>query len=156
MQRGKETVKKIMHLLTILCLLIGCWGGLSVNQQAVAANLNNFTFHSVPVLAVEGQTSLSPRRNKADYKLGTEFGKKIDLNNTNVRAFTQYPGMYPNLAAKIVRNAPYEKIEDVLDIPGLSDRQKEVLQANMDKFTVTDVESAFTEGDDRYNNGIYR
>lgn len=149
-------MKKLMRLLTILTLLVGCLGWLGVPQHALAANLSSVTFHEVPVLAVEGQTSLSPRRNRADDKLGTEFGKKIDLNNTNVRAFTQYPGLYPTLATKIVRNAPYENVEDVMDIPGLSDRQKEILQANLDKFTVTDVESAFTEGDDRYNNGIYR
>lgn len=145
-------MKPLMRLLTILSLLVGCLGWFGVPQQAIAANLSSVAFHSVPVLAVEG-TIL---RNRADEKLGTEFGKKIDLNNTNVRAFTQYPGLYPNLATKIVRNAPYEKVEEVLEIPGLSDRQKQILQANLDKFTVTDVESAFTEGDDRYNNGIYR
>jgi photosystem II PsbU protein len=64
--------------------------------------------------------------------------------------------MYPNLARKIIRNAPYKNVEDVLEIEGLSDRQKELLQANLDKFAVTDVESAFTEGDDRFNNGIYK
>lgn len=152
-----------MHLLTILSLLVGClgWFGLPQNAYALgtsvalAADLSSVTFRSVPVLAaVEGETTLL--RNRADDKLGTEFGKKIDLNNTNVRAFTQYPGMYPTLATKIVRNAPYEKVDDVLEVPGLSDRQKEILQANLDNFTVTDVESAFTEGDDRYNNGIYR
>ena len=129
-------------------------GWLSVPQQAIAANLSSVT-RPVPVLAaVEAETTV--RRNRADEKLGTEFGKKIDLNNTNVRAFQKYPGMYPNLARKVIKNAPYENVEDVLNNEGLSDRQKELLQANLDKFTVTDVESAFTEGDDRYNNGIYR
>ena len=154
MERGGETVKRLMRLLTILSLLVGCLGWFGVPQNALAADLSSVAFHSLPVLAAEGQTSIL--RNRADDKLATEFGKKIDLNNTNVRAFTQYPGMYPTLATKIVRNAPYEKVEDVMSIPGLSDRQKQILQANLDNFTVTDVESVFTEGDDRYNNGIYR
>ncbi len=150
-------MKRLMRLLTVFCLLIGCLGWLSVPQQALAADFSSVTLRPVPVLAAaEGTTTLSPRRNRADDKLGTEFGKKIDLNNTNVRAFQKYPGMYPNLARKIIKNAPYENVEDVLQVEGLSDRQKELLQANLDKFTVTDVESAFTEGDDRYNNGIYR
>lgn len=153
MQRGRETVKRLMRLLTILSLLVGCLGWLGVSQQAIAADLSSVALRSVPVLAVEAET---PLRNRADDKLGTEFGKKIDLNNTNVRAFKQYPGLYPNLATKIVGNAPYEKVEDVLEISGLSDRQKQILQANLDKFTVTDVEGAFNEGADRYNNGIYR
>ena len=142
-----------MRLLTVLSLLVGCLGWFGVPQHAIAADLSSVTLHSVPVLAVEGTTTL---RNRADEKLGTEFGKKIDLNNTNVRAFQKYQGMYPNLAAKIVQNAPYQKVEDVLELPGLSDRQKQILQANLDKLTVTDTEGAFNEGDDRYNNGIYK
>jgi len=155
MERGRETVKRLMRLLTILSLLVGCMGWFGVPQNALAADLSSLTLRPVPVLAVEEATT-TIRRNRADEKLDTEFGKKVDLNNTNVRAFQKYPGMYPTLARKIIKNAPYENVEDVLNIEGLSDRQKEVLQANLDKFTVTDVESAFTEGDDRYNNGIYR
>ena len=147
-------MKRLMRYLTVLILFMGLNAWLLVPQHALAANLSSVTFPSaVPVLAVEGNTTL---RNRADDKLATEFGKKIDLNNTNVRAFQRYQGMYPNLAAKIVQNAPYENVDDVLSLPGLSDRQKEILQANIDNFTVTDVESAFNEGADRYNNGIYR
>lgn len=146
-------MKRLMRLLTTLSLLVGCLGWFGVPQHAIAADLSSFTLRPVPILAVEEATI---RRNRADEKLGTEFGKKIDLNNTNVRAFQKYPGMYPNLARKIIKNAPYENVEDVLEIEGLSDRQKELLQANLDKFAVTDAESAFTEGDDRFNNGIYK
>lgn len=153
MQRGRETVKRLMRLLTMLSLLVGCLGWLGVSQHAIAADLSSVAFRSVPVLAVEAEM---PLRNRADDKLATEFGKKIDLNNTNVRAFQRYQGMYPTLATKIVRNAPYEKVEDVLEIPNLSDRQKQILQANLDNFTVTETEPAFNEGDDRFNNGIYR
>ena len=137
----------------MLSLLVGLMGWLGVPQPALAANASNFTWRSLPILAVESQATL---RNRADAKLATEFGKKIDLNNTNVRSFQKYPGLYPTLAKKIIANAPYESVEDVLNIEGLSDRQKEILQANLDNFAVTEVESAFTEGDDRYNNGIYR
>lgn len=154
MERGRETVKRLMRLLTIL-ILAGCMGWFGVPQHAIAANLSSVSLRPAPVLAVEEATA-AVRRNRADEKLGTEFGKKIDLNNTNVRAFQKYPGMYPNLARKIIKNAPYKGVEDVLKIEGLSDRQKEILQSNLDNFAVTDAESAFTEGDDRYNNGIYR
>ena len=146
-------MKRLIRLLTMLSLLVGLQGWLGVSQPALAANASNFTWRSVPILAVESQATL---RNRADAKLATEFGKKIDLNNTNVRSFQKYPGLYPTLAKKIIANAPYENVEDVLSIEGLSDRQKEILQANLDNFAVTEVESAFNEGDDRYNNGIYR
>ena len=141
-------MKGMIRLLSVLILMVSCWSGFG-SGQAIAANLNGSTVQSLS-LAVA-----SPYRNRADDKLSTEFGKKIDINNTNVRAFRKYPGMYPTLARKVVDNAPYEKVEDILEIPGLSDRQVQVLQANLDKFAVTDVEDVFTEGGDRYNNGIY-
>ncbi|MBD2387783.1 photosystem II complex extrinsic protein PsbU [Cylindrospermum sp. FACHB-282] len=142
-------MKGLVRLLTVFSLLLGCWGLLGTTQIAQAASFNNFAIPQVPILAIE-------RQNRADAKLGTAFGQKIDLNNTNVRAFQQFPGLYPTLAKKIITHAPYQKVDDVLDIPGLSDRQKQTLQANFDHFTVTEYEPAFNEGDDRFNNGIYR
>ena len=146
-------MKQLMRLLTVFTLLVGCMGWLGTAQIAHAANFKGIAFQSAPIVAVESTEIL---RNRADEKLATEFGKKIDLNNTNVRAFQKYPGLYPTLAKKIVSNAPYQKVEDVLSLEGLSDRQKQVLQANLPHFTVTEADSTFTEGDDRYNNGIYR
>jgi len=146
-------VKGLVRLLTVFSLLLGCWGWLGTTQIAQASNINGVSLQFVPVLAVE---FIQPTQNKADQKLGTEFGKKLDLNNTNVRAFQQYPGLYPTLAKIIIQHAPYQKLGDVLNIPGLSDRQKQILQTNLDHFTVTEQEAVFNEGDDRFNNGIYK
>jgi photosystem II PsbU protein len=146
-------VKRLVRLLTVFSLLFGCWGWLGTTQIAQASNINGVGLQLVPVLAVEYTQAT---QNKADQKLATEFGKKLDLNNTNVRAFQQYPGLYPTLARKIIEHAPYQELNDVLNIPGLSDRQKQILQANLDHFTVTEQEAVFNEGDDRFNNGIYR
>ncbi|GAB1538486.1 hypothetical protein NUACC21_11480 [Scytonema sp. NUACC21] len=153
MERGTKIVKGLVRLLTVFSLLLGCWGWLGMPQIAQAAHFNGLAFHSTPVLAVEGTQTL---RNRADAKLAKVYGEKIDLNNTNVRAFQKYPGLYPTLARKIISNAPYQTVDDVLNIEGLSDRQKQILQANLNHFSVTEVEPAFTEGDDRFNNGIYR
>jgi photosystem II PsbU protein len=92
--------------------------------------------------------------NKVDAKLASPFGKKIDLNNTNVSAFAKYRGMYPTLAKLLVANAPYEKVEDVLKIPGLTPQQKEILQSHLGDFTLTEPEASLVL--DRINNGIYR
>jgi len=142
-------VKGLVRLFTVFTLLLGCWGMLGTTQTAQAVSFNSFVGNQVPVLALA-------RQNKADQKLGTEFGKKIDLNNTNIAAFQKYPGLYPTLAKKIIKNAPYKKVEDVLNLAELSDKQKALLQANLDNFTVTEFEPNFNEGDDRINNGIYR
>jgi photosystem II PsbU protein len=142
-------MRSLIRLVAVLSLIVGCLGWFGQAQGAIAAPMA-VTWQSSPLVLAEVSY-----RNPADDKLSTEFGAKIDLNNTNVRAFTKYRGMYPTLARKIVDNAPYRSVEEVLDIPGLSDRQKARLQANLDQFTVTTPESAYVEGQDRINNGIY-
>jgi photosystem II PsbU protein len=142
-------VKGLVRLFSVLILVLGCWGWLGTTDTAQAVSFNSFVGNQVSVLALA-------RQNKADEKLATDFGKKIDLNNTNIAAFQKYPGLYPTLAKKIIKNAPYEKVEDVLSLTGLSDRQKQLLERNLENFTVTEYEPNFNEGDDRINNGIYR
>ncbi|MBD2301526.1 photosystem II complex extrinsic protein PsbU [Nostoc sp. FACHB-190] len=129
-------MKRLVRLLTVFSLLLCCWGWLGTTDVAQAAEINSLALPQVPVLAVE-------LRNRADQKLGTEFGKKIDLNNTNVRAFHQYRGLYPTLAKMIIDNAPYSKVEDVLEIEGLTDLQKKLLTSNLSNFTVTKAEAIF-------------
>ena len=64
--------------------------------------------------------------------------RKLILNNANMIAFQDCPGFYPNLAKTIVVNGPYQKVEDVLKAPDLNNRQKELLQANLGSFKVTE------------------
>ncbi|MEA5573159.1 photosystem II complex extrinsic protein PsbU [Calothrix sp. UHCC 0171] len=153
MERGGNIVKRLARLLSMLSLLVASLGWLGTAQPAQASTFDHFSWQSVPVLAVEEVKEL---RNRADDALAEVYGKKIDLNNTNIASFQRFPGLYPTLASKIVQNAPYDKVDDILNIKGLSERQKQILQNNFDNFTVTEVKSVFTEGDDRYNNGIYR
>lgn len=70
--------------------------------------------------------------------LCAESNVKIDLNNANVNAFTDCPGFYPNLARLIVENSPYQQVKDVLNIPDLSDHQKDLLEVNLDSFEVAE------------------
>ncbi|MCT0217608.1 photosystem II complex extrinsic protein PsbU [Synechococcus sp. CS-1329] len=94
------------------------------------------------------------RRNVADDMIATRQGK-VDLNNSPVRSFQQFPGMYPTLAGKIVIGGPYDEIDDVLGLD-LTDRQKELFEKYKDNFTVTPPSIALNEGDDRINQGVYR
>ena len=145
-------MKSLIRLVVVLGLLVGSFGWCGLSQSAVAAPMNwtQVTGQSSPVLIAEAQY-----RNSADDKLATEFGKKVDLNNSDVRDFLQFPGMYPTLAGVVIQNAPYNTVGDVLNIPGLSDHQKDLLQTNIDSFTVTQTSDTYTEGDDRYNAGVY-
>lgn len=142
-------MKRLFGLLMMLSVLVSSWIGWGAIQPAHAALIEKAVSGSQPFLVAEF-------RNAVDDKLSTEYGSKIDLNNTNVQAFAQYRGLYPNVAGKIIRNAPYSSVEDVLKIPGLSERELDLIKANLDNFTVTEPDPALVEGFDRFNNGVYK
>ncbi|BAQ60299.1 photosystem II 12 kDa extrinsic protein PsbU [Geminocystis sp. NIES-3708] len=123
---------------------------MAFSQPAQALDFNTILQGNPRLIATE-----NTRRNVADDLLTTEFGQKIDVNNSDIRDFRDLRGFYPTLASIIIQNAPYEQVEDVLLIPGLSDTQKERLQANLDNFTATPQSEVFNEGDERYNAGVY-
>lgn len=137
------------RFLALLSLIVACFV-FAGQPQAQALDLSFVTYQNYNVLAVETE-----RRNIGDDKLATEYGKRVDLNNSAIPEFRKFRGFYPTLASKIIQNAPYEKVEDVLNIPDLTERQKERLEANLDNFTVTPPASVFIEGGERYNPGTY-
>ena len=92
-------------------------------------------------------------RNVADDKIA-ERGDKVDLNNSSVRRFQQFPGMYPTIAGKIIVGGPYNSVNDADDV--LSSEQKSVFNKYKDNFTVTAPSNALNEGFDRLNDGQYR
>ena len=107
-------------------MLVSCLGLLNWTQSALA---EEFGIPSSRILAAKTETEL---------KLCAESNVKIDLNNANVNAFTDCPGFYPGLARLIVKNSPYQKVEEVLNISELTPRQKNLLQANLNSFEVTE------------------
>ena len=142
-------MKCSFNWLMTLGLLVSCLSWLSFSQPTAAQVIESMHFRPMLVLADEF-------RNPVDTKLGTAYGSKIDLNNSNVKAFIEYPGLYPTIARKVIENAPFKSVEDVLDMPGLSKRELEILKANLDNFAVTPPEPALIEGGDRINPGVYK
>lgn len=132
-------MKRLVRWLSAISIAIVCMGLLAYSQPAMAA--------------MDGE---EPMRNTVADKMSTAYGKKLDLNNTNLRYFRVLQGVYPTLAGLIVKNSPYAEVEDVLKIPGLTEAQIATLKLHMDEFTVTDVEESLTAGADRINNGAYR
>ena len=123
----------------------------------VMAGLMAFLIVAGPVQADQDLVSKysgNEIRNVVDDKIAERAGK-VDLNNSSVRRFQQFPGMYPTMAGKIVLGGPYESVDDVLNLD-LSDRQKELFEKYRENFTVTEPEIALNEGNDRINDGQYR
>ncbi len=140
-------MKGFFSLIAALGLLLG-----SLLMPAAAYALPAPTL--APVLA--NAAGVDELRNNIDDKLSTDYGSKIDVNNTNVAAFAKYRGLYPTIGGKIVKNAPYDNLEDVLNIPGLSETERNRIESNLDNFTISDPVPALVEGADRFNNGVYK
>lgn len=95
-------------------------------------------------------------RAEIDYE-GVKYlggGSKVDLNNANIRAYLDFPGMYPTVASKVVTHGPYKTVGDIYNIPGLTNAEKDVLKKYESKFVVLDPKPEYVL--DKINNGLYR
>ena len=135
-------MKRLLSLLTGVLLMAGLMAGLILPASVHADD------------DLVGKYSGNEIRNIADDKIAAREGK-VDLNNSSVRRFQQFPGMYPTMAGKIVLGGPYNNVDDVLNLD-LSERQVELFNKYKENFTVTPPEIALNEGDDRINDGQYR
>lgn len=120
----------VVSIIVVSSFILWDW-----NQLAIAENIY---VQPSRITAIATQLSDHGAVDRKDEVTCVEFGQKIDLNNANIIAFKDCRGFYPNLAKLIVTNGPYQTVEDVLNIPGLSDRQKELLTTYFDRFTVTE------------------
>jgi len=153
-ERMKQGMKQAIGVLIAAVILSGSL--LFGSAQPVSAlSLNDLSLNglSATLVANAGGREL---RNAVDDKLATDYGNKIDVNNTNIAAFRKFRGLYPTIAGKVVSNAPYDTVEDILKIPGLRQIEKDRLQQNIDVFTISDPDPALVEGADRFNNGVYK
>lgn len=152
----KRAIKQALGVLVAVGMVAGMMASLVLgNAQPVEAAGLDMLMNPTgsALLANAGGKEL---RNSVDDKLATEYGNKIDVNNTNIASFRKFRGLYPTIAGKVVSNAPYESVEDVLDIPSLSDVERDRLEKNMDIFTISAPDPALVEGADRFNNGVYK
>ena len=153
----KRGIKQALGTLVAVGIFVGSllFGG---TQPASALSFSSPSFRantpgSMTLLANAGGREL---RNSVDDKLATEYGNKIDVNNTNIASFRKFRGLYPTIAGKVVSNAPYDSVEDILDIPDLGAVERDRLQKNIDIFTISAPDPALVEGADRFNNGVYK
>ena len=135
-------MKRLLSWLTGLVVMAGLMAGVILPASVHAEN------------DLLEKYSGSEIRNVADDKIAEREGK-VDLNNSSVRRFQQFPGMYPTMAGKIVLGGPYSDVDEVLNLD-LSERQRELFAKYRDNFTVTPPSIALNEGDDRINDGQYR
>ncbi|MEM6451843.1 MAG: photosystem II complex extrinsic protein PsbU [Cyanobacteria bacterium P01_D01_bin.105] len=155
-------MKRALKQLLTAVVAIGLVVSASILSAAQPVEAISFSTIANPAITSSAGSALLANaggkdlRNSVDDKLATEYGNKIDVNNTNIASFRKYRGLYPTIAGKVVSNAPYENVEDVLDIPNLSAIERDRLEKNMDIFTISAPDPALVEGADRFNNGVYK
>eukprot|EP00931_Biecheleriopsis_adriatica_P043679 TRINITY_DN2495_c1_g1_i2.p1 TRINITY_DN2495_c1_g1~~TRINITY_DN2495_c1_g1_i2.p1 ORF type:complete len:191 (-),score=38.76 TRINITY_DN2495_c1_g1_i2:53-625(-) len=121
-------------------------GWLKMRKQQVAS------------LATATALAVSPAAANAyvDYE-GLQYlggSDKVDINNANVQAYRQFPGMYPTAAGMICTHGPYKSVQEVYDIPGMDDKIKGIIKKYEGNLVSLPANPAYFI--DRINNGLYR
>jgi photosystem II PsbU protein len=80
--------------------------------------------------------------------------KTIDVNNANVRVYQKLPGMYPDIAGKIVSKAPYKDKAEMYAKAGFVDGEAETAKKYDKDFIFLEPQAEFVI--DNINNGLYR
>lgn len=129
----------------------------SVQQRsaatALSADRRDF-LASAAAAAVGGMAFVLPANAIRDYEnIGLLGGGEIvDINNANIRVYLKMPGLYPNVAGKLVKNTPYKSVADIYNIPGLTGPEKDVLKKYESRFVTKEPSADFVI--DRFNNGL--
>eukprot|EP00448_Togula_jolla_P033916 CAMPEP_0170622484 /NCGR_PEP_ID=MMETSP0224-20130122/29157_1 /TAXON_ID=285029 /ORGANISM="Togula jolla, Strain CCCM 725" /LENGTH=190 /DNA_ID=CAMNT_0010948809 /DNA_START=63 /DNA_END=635 /DNA_ORIENTATION=- len=121
-------------------------GWLHTRRQQAAAGAAATAVAMSPIAA----TAMVEYSN-VQYLGGTD---QVDINNANVQAYRQFPGMYPTAAGQIATHGPYKDVADVYNIPGLKDDVKNIIKKYEKNLVCLPPSPAYFL--DRINNGMYR
>ncbi|CAK0841138.1 unnamed protein product, partial [Prorocentrum cordatum] len=106
--------------------------------------------------AVALVASASPALAEVDY-INIEYlggSNKVDINNANIMAYRQFPGMFPTASGWIGTHGPWEKVSDMLNDPELPDNLKQIIQKYEKNYVAFPANPAYFI--DRINNAMYR
>jgi len=79
---------------------------------------------------------------------------KVDINNANVQAYRQFPGMFPYAAGFIATHGPYKEVSDIYKEEKLDPKIKEIIQKYEKNLVCFPPSPAYFI--DRINNAMYR
>jgi len=112
----------------------------------------------VAAVAVAAAVAMTPMAANAmvDYDGEQYLGgsDKVDINNANIQAYRQFPGMYPTVAGLICTHGPYKTVQDLYNVPGMTDQLKGILKKYEGNLLVLPANEAYFI--DRINNAMYR
>ncbi|CAK0804365.1 unnamed protein product, partial [Prorocentrum cordatum] len=125
-------------------------GWLRSNKQRAASAA------AASAVALVASVSASPALAEVDY-VNIEYlggSNKVDINNANIMAYRQFPGMFPTASGWIGTHGPWEKVSDMLNDPELPDNLKQIIQKYEKNYVAFPANPAYFI--DRINNAMYR
>merc|ERR1719253_1964010 len=78
----------------------------------------------------------------------------IDVNNANIRVYQKLPGMYPNAAAKLIKNVPYKSKEEMFSKAKFTAAESAAVKKYESRFIFLEPRPEYVI--DNINNGLYR
>ncbi|WP_017324137.1 photosystem II complex extrinsic protein PsbU [Synechococcus sp. PCC 7336] len=124
------------------------WSRFVTIALAIILSLSSIFTAPMPALAEAGAAEVSGIP-------VAELEVPLDVNYDILRTYRELPGFYPTLARKIIFGAPYDKIDDVLDIEGLTDTEKQLLEANLKNLKAGAYDEGANYLENRINKGYY-
>ena len=121
-------------------------GWLNSKKQQIAA-----TAAAATVALTPGAAQAMVDYEGVQYLGGTD---KVDINNANIQAYRQFPGMFPTIAGLIGTHGPYKAVSDIYSIPGMTDQLKNIAKKYEGNLVCLPASPAYFI--DRINNGLYR
>jgi len=79
---------------------------------------------------------------------------KVDINNANIQAYRQFPGMFPTACGWIGTHGPWATVSDMLKDPELPENLKAIIQKYENNLVAFPANPAYFI--DRINNAMYR
>eukprot|EP00913_Durusdinium_trenchii_P024725 g23207.t1 len=102
-------------------------------------------------VALPGAANAMRSQDNIQYLGGSD---KVDINNANIQAYRQFPGMFPTIAGLIGTHGPYKQVSDIYNIPGMEDKLKNIVKKYEGNLVCLPANPAYFI--DRINNGNYR
>merc|ERR1719183_1383775 len=104
------------------------------------------------VLGSAALLSVLPANAEIDYA-GVGFlggSSTIDVKNANVRVYSKLPGMYPTVAGKLIKYAPYKSAAEMYTKGGFSSTEAAVLKKYESRFIFLEPKPEYQI--DQFNN----
>ncbi len=148
MDRDREIVMNVRKLtcwgLSLVLALVFCLtSGLGM-APAWAGSMDSDT--GILIAAVGDEDVPEPRK---------ILETKIDVNNTILRNYRKLPGFYPTLARTLILNSPYDSLDELLEIEGLTEAQKELIRSNFVNLTLGEYREGDSQRENMINKGYY-